>query len=92
MSGPVEAGFRLHPDDVALVAARVAEVLRAQAGGVSPVLTTREVMALTGRQSAPALHRWVARWAPRASCGRGRYNRAVVLRGLEREAAGRVAA
>jgi hypothetical protein len=55
-------------------------------GGVRPVLTLSEALGFTGCKSVSALYRWLANWAPHASCGHGRYTRSALSHGLEKEA------
>ena len=66
---------RLLPDEAPAWAEQLAQLVASvqPTGGVRPVLTLQEAMALTGCASSSAFYRWMKTWAPRACCGHGRY-------------------
>lgn len=75
------------------LSAQLAEVLCAiksfvpeQVGAKRPVLTLAEAQEYCGCKSVSAFYRWLANWAPRASCAHGRYTRSALALGRDREA------
>lgn len=73
--------------DLEKLANRIA--LQTEALRISPVYTREQVMGLVGKNSQTALDRWLKTFAPKARCGQGRYTKAAIHRGLQRESRGK---
>jgi len=80
------AGFTHVLDDTTIerIARRVLELQQVMAP--APVLTVEEACLFVRVGSTSSLDRWCAKWAPNARCGNGRYTRAALSRGRDKEA------
>jgi hypothetical protein len=83
-SSPDFSDPRVMDEFVERIARRVVELQ----GLVAPklVLTITEAMEFVRLRSRSSLDRWCRRFAPNAKCGHGRYTRAALAKGLEKEA------
>lgn len=64
---------------------RIERLLTDQVAFNSPVLSVVQAMAYTNHRARSSFLDWVGKYAPNAACGHGRYTRAALDRGLEKE-------
>lgn len=76
--------LHLSPEDRAALADEIAE--RVLAMRIQPVWTTEQAMKIVGKKTPATFRFWVTKYAPRANCGNGRWNREKIVHGLNKEA------